>query len=104
MHTAPKWRVRKDGGAGGGYRHRQDPRIKNHDKLMMAMAMKGDGKGNVKFSTPKDYEEGMQGISLGLTRKRKIISSIKRKEKQQTNISKCKIKQKGCYYSKRLKP
>lgn len=61
MHAAPKWRVRKDG---RGYGHRQDLCAKSRDKLMMAMAMRGDGKARVKFSTPEDYKEGMQGAHL----------------------------------------
>lgn len=60
MHAAPKWRVRKDGEHG----QRQDLRAKSCDKLMMAMAMRGDGKARVKFSTPEDYKEGMQGSRL----------------------------------------
>lgn len=54
MHTAPKWRVRKD----GGYVQRQDLCAESRDKLMMVMAMKGDGKACVKFSTPEDNKEG----------------------------------------------
>lgn len=52
--------MRKD----GGYGRRHDLCAKSRDKLMMAMAMRGDGKARVKFSTPEDYKEGMQGSCL----------------------------------------
>lgn len=55
-HAASKWRVTKDGERGSRYGH--DLHAKSCDKLMMAMAMREDGKVCVKFSTPEDNKEG----------------------------------------------
>lgn len=39
----------------------------SRDKLMMATAMRGDGKASVKFSTPEDYKGVRQGGAGGGT-------------------------------------
>lgn len=36
----------------------------SRDKLMMATAMRGDGKAGVKFSTPEDYK-GVRRVGAG---------------------------------------